>query len=165
MAIDPESAAKIGSSLGKGLSDQVFGIVDDVRNAKKIRAENNSKIAAQNKVTEINNQIVRQNNALREQAMREIAAEQEKQALMKMSPAQREAYYKLKAEQAKEAARLKREAEEKHEEMMEMIWISITLFVFIPLMIWIGLLIWGAADVMACHSMKGIVPLMKALCG
>lgn len=164
MAIDPESAAKIGSSLGKGLSDQIFGIVDDVRNAKNIKAQNNAKIAAQNKVTEINNQIVRQNNALREQAMREIAAEQEKAALMKMSPAQRETYYKMKAEQAKEAARLKKEAEEKHEEMMEMIWVSIFLFIFIPFLVWTGLMIWGATDFMACHSMRDFVPLMGALC-
>lgn len=164
MALDPKSAAKLGESFGKGLTDSVFGIVDTVRNAKNIKQQNTQKIANQNKITDINNQVVRMNNALREQAMREIAAEQEKQALMKMSPAQREAYYKMKAEQAKEAARIKREAEQAHEEMMEMIWVAIILLVGLPLMIWFGLLIWGATDVMACYKLKSFVPLVKAFC-
>jgi DNA polymerase III delta prime subunit len=162
--LDPKSAAKLGSSLGKGLSDQVFGIVDDVRNAKNIKAANNQRIINQNKITEINNQVVRNNNLLREQAMREIAAEQERDMLAKMSPAQREAFYKAKTEAAKEAKRLAREAEIKHEEMMELVWLCVFLFVFLPFIAWIGLLIWGMSDVMACYNMKGFVPLLKALC-
>lgn len=162
--MDPKSAAKLGQSLGKGLSDQVFGIVDDVRNAKNIKAANNQKIINQNKVTEINNQIVRQNNAMREQAMREIAAEQEQAALAKMTPAQRQAYYKAKNDAAKEAARLKREAEQRHEEMMQYIGAAFIVFVILPLMIWFGLLVFGATDRMACYSMRDIIPLMSALC-
>lgn len=123
--MDPKSAAKFGNSIGKGLSDQVFGIVDDVRNAKAIKAQNTQKIANRNKVTEINNQVVRMNNALREQAMREIAAEQEKQALMKMTKAQRDEYYKAKIAAAKEAERLKREEERKKEEFWEIVWIMV----------------------------------------
>jgi hypothetical protein len=132
--MDPKSAAKFGNSIGKGLTDGVFGIVDTVRNAKTIKAQNNSKIAAQNKVTDINNQIVRQNNALREQAMREIAAEQEKAALMKMSKAQREEYYRLKAEAAKEAHRLKLEAERKQEEFWEAVLITIAIVVILAML-------------------------------
>jgi preprotein translocase subunit Sss1 len=132
--LDPKSAAKLGSSLGKGLSDQVFGIVDDVRNAKNIKAANNQRIINQNKVTEINNQVVRNNNRLREQAMREIAAEQEASMIAKMSPAQREAYYKAKVEAAKEAQRLEREAKKKKEEFWQIFWTIVVLAISIPLL-------------------------------
>ena len=125
--MDPKSASKFGNSIGKGLTDSIFGIVDTVRDSKRIKAENNSKIAAHNKVTEINNQVVRMNNALREQAMREIVAEQEKAALMKMSKAQREAYYKAKVEAAKEAERLRREEERRKEEFWEIVWIIVAI--------------------------------------
>jgi len=131
--MDPKSASKFGNSIGKGLTDSIFGIVDTVRDSKRIKAENNSKIAAHNKVTEINNQVVRMNNALREQAMREIAAEQEKEALRKMSKAQREEYYRLKVEAAKEAERLRREEERKKEEFWEAVWIIFAIIFIIAL--------------------------------
>ena len=164
MALDPESAAKLGKSLGKGLSDQVFGLVDDVRNAKAQRIVNNQKIAQKNTITEINNQVVRQNNALREQAMREIAAEQERAALAKMTISQRQEYFRVKAEQAKEMARVKRLAEERHEEIMAMIYTALALFIIVPIMVWFALLVWGAADITACFKLRGIVPLISALC-
>ena len=163
--LDPKSAAKLGDSIGKGLSDQVFGIVDVLRNSKNIKQQNEQKIINKNKITDINNTVVRANNALREQAMRELAAEQEQEAVAKMSPAQRQAYYKVKTEQAKEAARLKRAAEIAHQEMVELIWVAVILLVGLPLIVWIGLLMFGAADIMACYSMRSIVPLMKAICG
>lgn len=132
--LDPKSASKLGAAYGKGITDAVFGIVDDVRNAKNIKAKNNQRIINHNKITEINNQVVRQNNILREQAMREIAAEQEREALMKMSKSQRDAYYKAKAEAAKEAHRLKVEAERKKEEFWQMFWLITILLVTIPLL-------------------------------
>ena len=132
--LDPKSAAKLGSSLGKGLSDQVFGIVDDVRNAKNIKAANNQRIINQNKITDINNQVVRNNNRLREQAMREIAAEQEASMIAKLSPAQRDAYYKAKVEAAKEAHRLEREAKRKKEEFWQIFWTIVALIISIPLL-------------------------------
>jgi len=162
--LDPKSAAKLGSSLGKGLSDQVFGIVDDVKNAKNIKAANNQRIINQNKVTDINNQVIRNNNRLREQAMREIAAEQEASMIAKMTPAQREAYYKAKVEAAKEVHRLKVEAQRKSEEFWELVGVLFFIFIVLPIVIWTGVLIWGATDFMACHSMRNIVPLMSALC-
>lgn len=136
--MDPKSAAKFGNSIGKGLSDQVFGIVDDVRNAKNIKAQNNARIANQNKVTEINNQVVRMNNALREQAMREIAAEQERAALSKMTKAQRDEYYKAKIAAAKEAERLRKEEERKKEEFWEAFWLILAL-IFLLILVGGGL--------------------------
>jgi len=163
--MDPKTAAKLGQSLGKGLSDQVFGIVDDVKNAKNIKAANNQRIINQNKITEINNQVVRNNNALREQAMREIAAEQEAAMIARMSPTQRQAFYQAKADAAKEAHRTKVAAERKKEEFWEMFWALFFIFIVIPFLVWIGLIIWGLSDVMACYNMKGFIPLMKAICG
>lgn len=163
--MDPKSAAKLGESYGKAATDAVFGIVDVVRNAPAQKAANNQRVMNQNKVTEINNQIVRNNNALRLQAMKEIAEEQERDMLARMSPAQRKAFYEEKNRAAKEAHRALVEAERKREEFWEMFWILFTIFVVFPFIAWIGLLIWGMSDVMACYNMKGIIPLMKALCG
>ena len=163
--MDPKSAAKLGESYGKGVTDAVFGIVDVVRNAPAQKAANNQRIINQNKITEINNQVVRNNNALREQAMREIAAEQEAEMLSRMSPAQRKAFYEARNAAAHEAHRAKIEAERKREEFWEAFWALFAIFVVLPSIVWVGLLIWGISDVMACYSMKGIIPLMKALCG
>lgn len=134
MALDPKSAAKLGESYGKGVTDAVFGIVDVVRDSKKIKAENNAKIAAKNKITEINNQIIRNNNALREQAIREIAAEKEASALAKMTPAQRQAYKQLKEANAAAVSKRKKQEEEKREEFWQYFWATIIVLVLIPML-------------------------------
>lgn len=134
MALDPKSAAKLGESYGKGVTDAVFGIVDVVRDSKKIKAENNAKIAAKNKITEINNQIIRNNNALREQAMREIAAEQEASVLAKMTPAQRQAYKQLKEANAAAVSKRKKQEEEKKEEFWQYFWATIIVLILIPML-------------------------------
>jgi hypothetical protein len=162
--IDPKSAGKIGEAYGKGITDAVFGIVDVVKNAPAQKEANNKRILAQNRITEINNQTIRNNNALREQAIREIAAEQEQQMLSRMSPAQRQAFYQARADAAKEAHRLKVEAQRKSEEFWELFWTLFSIFVVLPILIWIGLIVWGAFDFMTCHSMRNIVPLMSSLC-
>lgn len=163
--MDPKSAHKLGEQYGKALTDSIFGIVDVVKNAPAQKAANNQRILNQNKVTEINNQIVRNNNALRIQAMKEIAAEQEQEMIAKMSPAQRKAFYEAKNAAAKEHHRLMVEAQRKKEEFWEAFWALFAIFVIIPFLVWIGLMIWGMTDVMACYSMKGFIPLMKAVCG
>ena len=162
--IDPKSAGKIGEAYGKGITDAVFGIVDVVRNAPAQKEANNRKVLAQNRITEINNQVIRNNNTLREQAMREIVAEQEQEMISRMSPAQRQAFFQARADAAREAHRLKVEAQRKSEEFWEMFWALFFIFVVLPILIWVGLLIWGISDFMACHSMRSIVPLMSALC-
>ena len=162
--IDPKSAGKIGEAYGKGITDAVFGIVDVVRNAPAQKEANNRKVLAQNRITEINNQVIRNNNTLREQAMREIAAEQEQEMISRMSPAQRQAFFQARADAAREAHRLKVEAQRKSEKFWEMFWALFFIFVVLPILIWVGLLIWGISDFMACHSMRSIVPLMSALC-
>jgi L-lactate utilization protein LutC len=76
----------------------VFGIADDLR---KVKAKNQA-IAARNEMVKINNEIAKNNALLRKQAMQELADEQERKRLAMMSPAQKEAYARAKA-QAKKA--------------------------------------------------------------
>ena len=163
--LDPKTAAKLGESYGKGITDAVFGIVDVVKNAPAQKEANNRKVLAQNRITEINNQITRNNNALREQAMREIAAEQEAEMIARMSPAQRQAFFQARADAAHAAHKAKVEAQRKKEEFWEIFWALFFIFIVLPFIVWIGLIIWGISDVMACYSMKNIIPLMKAICG
>ena len=163
--IDPKNAGKIGEAYGKGITDAVFGIVDVVKNAPAQKAANNQRVINQNKITEINNQVIRNNNALREQAMKEIAAEQEAAMIARMTPAQRQAFYQARADAAHAAHKAKVEAQRKKEEFWEIFWALFFIFVVLPFIVWVGLIIWGISDVMACYSMKNIIPLMKAICG
>jgi ABC-type multidrug transport system fused ATPase/permease subunit len=162
---DPKEAANIGKAWGEAITDSVFGIVDTVRNAPAQKAANNQKIINRNKITEINNQVIKNNNALREQAMREIAAEQEATMLARMTPAQRQAFHQARADAAHAAHKAKVEAQRKKEEFWEIFWALFFIFVVFPFLVWVGLIIWGISDVMACYSMKGFIPFMKAICG
>jgi hypothetical protein len=169
MALDPKSAAKLGKAYGEGITDAVFGIVDDVRNAKNIKAANNAKIIQKNKITELNNQIIRNNNALREQAMREIAAEQEQHMLLQMTPAQRKAFKENQVAEEKRRARAEREAKERAEEFWQYFWAFMIIFVFVPLVVWIGLLIFGIvikhSDYYTYKSLADVVPLLRTIGG
>jgi len=169
MALDPKSAAKLGKAYGEGITDAVFGIVDDVRNAKNIKAANNAKIIQKNKITELNNQIIRNNNALREQAMREIAAEAEQHMLLQMTPAQRKAFKENQAAEEKRRARAEREARERAEEFWQYFWACMIVFVFVPLIVWIGLLIFGIiikhSDYYTYKSLADVVPLLRTIAG
>ena len=163
--IDPKSAGKLGEAYGKGITNAVFGIVDVVKNAPAQKAANTQRVINQNKITEINNQVIRNNNALREQAMREIVAEQEAAMIARMTPAQRQAFYQARADAAHAAHKAKVEAQRKKEEFWEIFWALFFIFIVLPFIVWIGVIIWGISDVMACYSMKNIIPLMKAICG
>jgi len=134
MALDPKTAAKLGEAYGKGVTDAVFGIVDVVKNAPAQKAANNAKIIQKNKITEINNQIIRNNNALREQAMREIAAEAEQHMLLQMTPAQRKAFKETKAANEAKAARAAREAQRKREDFWQYFWAFVIILVCIPVL-------------------------------
>lgn len=89
---DPKEAANIGKQWGEVITDSVFGISDDL---KKVKAKNQA-IKARNEIVKINNEIARNNNLLRQQAVKELADEQERKRIAMMSPAQKEAYKKAK---------------------------------------------------------------------
>ena len=165
LPMDPKDAAKLGKEIGEVLSDQIFGLADDIRNAKATKEANNKRIIERNKITEINNQVVRNNNLLRQQAMKEIAAEQEASMMARMSPSQRKDFLAAKAQQEKARERAKREAERKAEETKELMLVLFLLFIVLPFMVWVGLLIWGLSDPMAYYSLKSWVPLLHTLVG
>ena len=104
---DPKEAANIGKQWGEAITDSVFGISDDL---KKVKAKNQA-IKARNEIVKINNEIAKNNNLLRQQAMRELADEQERKRMAMMSPAQKEAYRKAKERAALEERNRKIDAE------------------------------------------------------
>jgi hypothetical protein len=167
--MDPKKAQKLGQAWGEVLTDSVFGIADVVKNAPAQKAANNQRVLNKNKITEINNQIVRQNNLLREQAMRELAKEAEMDALAKMTPKQREDYKQAKIAAEKSRVREQRLAKERHEEMMTYFWTFFIIFVVLPLVVWAGLLLYGiiisSSDYQAYASLKSWVPLLKTIVG
>jgi len=169
MALDPKSAAKLGEAYGKGVTDAVFGIVDVVKNAPAQKAANNARVIQKNKITELNNQIIRNNNALREQAMREIAAEQEQHMLLQMTPAQRKAFKETQAAEEKRRARAEREAKQRAEEFWQYFWACMIVFVFVPIVVWVGLLIFGIiikhSDYYTYKSLADVVPLLRTIGG
>ena len=67
-----------------------------------IKALDNRVQTMNNDLVKINNEIAKNNALLRKQAMQELADEQERKRLAMMSPAQKEAYARAKA-QAKKA--------------------------------------------------------------
>jgi len=104
---DPKEAANVGKQWGEAITDSVFGFSDDI---KKVKAKNQA-TKARNELIKINNEVARNNNLLRQQAMRELADEQERQRMARMSPAQREAYKKAKAKAELDERNRKVEAE------------------------------------------------------
>ena len=163
--MDPRKAQKLGEAWGSVVTDSVFGIVDVVKNAPAQKAANNRAAQNRNAQIEANNAITRMNNQLHIQAMKEIAAEQEQAAVLRMTPAQRQSYYQAKSDATHAAHKAKVKAERKKEEFWEIFWLLFALCIVVPFFIWVGLLIWGMSDVMACYKMKSIIPLMRALCG
>lgn len=122
---DPKEAANLGKVWGETLTDSVFGIADDLR---KVKAKNQA-TAARNELVKINNEIAKNNQLLRQQAMREIAAEQEAQRIARMSPAQRQAYAKAKSQAAKAA----HDREVEAENMKQYIWAGVILIALIAI--------------------------------
>ena len=104
---DPEEAAKLGKKWGEVATESIFGISDDL---KKVKAKNQA-TKARNELVKINNEITRNNNLLRQQAMKELADEQERKRMAMMSPAQKEAYKKAKAKAELDARNRQIEAE------------------------------------------------------
>jgi L-lactate utilization protein LutC len=116
---DPKEAANLGKVWGETLTDSVFGIADDLR---KVKAKNQA-TAARNELVKINNEIAKNNQLLRQQAMREIAEEQERARIARMTPAQKQAYANAKARAAKAA----HDREVEAENMKQYIWAGVIL--------------------------------------
>lgn len=116
---DPKEAANLGKAWGETITDSVFGIADDL---KKVKAKN-AVTAQRNELIKINNEIAKNNQLLRKQAMQELADEQERQRVARMSPAQKQAYAAAKAQ----AAKAERDRRVEAENMKQYIWAGVIL--------------------------------------
>ena len=128
---DPKEAANLGKVWGETLTDSVFGIADDI---KKVKAKNQA-TAARNELIKINNEIAKNNQLLRQQAMKELAEEQERQRIARMTPAQKQAYAAAKAK----AAKAERDRQVESENMKQYIWAGVILVALIAIAVTIGI--------------------------
>jgi lipopolysaccharide export LptBFGC system permease protein LptF len=156
--LDPKKAAKVGEEWGKTVTDSVFGIVDvvDKHNAKK----NNNK-----SIMDHNHKVAQQAKILKDMAIKEMEKEQEKDMLMRMSPAQREAYKKAKTS----AIRQERQEAEARAERNAIIQLILGLFVALPIVIYMFLFImvaiFSVTDRSSYRSLSSIVPGAQTLFG
>jgi len=128
---DPKEAANLGKVWGETLTDSVFGIADDI---KKVKAKNQA-TAARNELVKINNEIAKNNALLRKQAMQELADEQERARMARMTPAQRQAYTAAKAA----AKRAEHDREVESDNLKQYIWAGVILIALMAIAATIGL--------------------------
>ena len=102
---DPKEAAKLGKAWGEVLADSIFGITDLFRDKKGMKEAANRKMEQQNQRQLIKNAKIKAENAkkLHDEEMRMLAT---------LSAAEKEKYFKDKAELAKASANAQKEAEE-----------------------------------------------------
>jgi len=156
--LDPKKAQKLGEEWGKAAADSVFGVVDVV-------SKHNAKKAANKNVIEHNKKIAQQNKILKDMAIKELEKEQERDTLMRMSPAQREAYRK-----AQKNSLLQQNQETiEREQRYAMIQISLGLFIGVPLVVYVFLFIlvaiFAGTDRTSYRQLAPIVPGTQAVFG
>ena len=129
--LDPKNAQKLGQAWGGVITDSVFGIADDL---KKVKAKN-AATAQRNELIKINNEIAKNNALLRKQAMQELADEQERARMARMTPAQRQAYTAAKAA----AKRAEHDREVESDNLKQYIWAGVILIALMAIAATIGL--------------------------
>ena len=156
--LDPKKAQKLGEEWGKVAADSVFGVVDVV-------SKHNAKKAANKSVMEHNHKVSQQAKILKDMAIKEMEKEQEKDMLMRMSPAQREAYKKAKAD----AVRQEHLAAEEKAERSAVMQLFFAFFVGLPLVVYILLFllvaIFAGTDRSSYRTLSPFVPGSQAIFG
>lgn len=129
---DPKKAAELGKAWGEVLGDSIFGVLDVLKNGKGMKESANRKQELQNQRQLIKNAKIKAENAkkLHDEEMRMLAT---------LSKAEKEKYYKDKAEMAKANARALEEAEEAAEETRQLLWAGFFVLVVLPIIIWMML--------------------------
>jgi len=129
---DPKKAAELGKAWGEVLGDSIFGVLDVLKNGKGMKEAANKKMELQNQRQSIKNAKIRSENAkkLHDEEMRMLAT---------LSPAEKEKYFKEKAEKAKFNAQALKDAEADAEERVLMLWLAFTIFVIVPGLLWVML--------------------------
>lgn len=127
---DPKEAAKLGKAWGEVLADSIFGITDLFRDKKGMKDAANRKMELQNQRQLIKNAQIKAENArkLHDEEMRMLAT---------LSAAEKEKYFKDKAELAKASAKAKEEAEASAEETQELLLAAFFVIVVLPAILWL----------------------------
>lgn len=160
---DPKKAADLGKAWGNVLADSIFGITDTLRDGKGMKAAANKNMEMQNKMMAIKNKSVQAKNFVKQKEMERNAADQEAAMLARMSPADREEYHKMRAEEAKASARAKKEEEERAQEMKDLAAIGAVVVIVLPLIAWGLLFMFGviaktSGDYSTFHMLQKFVP-------
>lgn len=159
---DPKKAQQLGQEWGQVITDSVFGIVDTVNHAKAVKEHNKATI-------EHNKGVSTQNKILKDIAMKEMAREQEQAMLDKLSPAQKDAYYKAKIAAGKEAKRLQLEEEAAREERNALLAVISIVFIILPMIIWIFAIItvgaFSTSDRYSYRQMAPYIPFAQKMFG
>lgn len=153
---DPKEAAKLGKAWGEVLADSIFGITDLFKNQKGMKEAANRKMELQNQQQLIKNTKIKKQN---EQKLKD----QEAKLLVGMSAAEKEKYYKDKAELAKASARAQKEAEEAAEEREQLLILAGVIFVVLPLVLYgvfalFAILAKASGDYSTYHMLSKILP-------
>jgi hypothetical protein len=138
---DPKKAQKMGQEWGEVLTDSIFGVTDLIKNRKQLKAQADAKVHAKNQITTARNKVASAQNILTQMALEQQAKEEEARMIANLSPAEREQYYKMKAEEAKRIKAEKLAAEKAERERKELIQGIIALVVMTPMVIYVFMFI------------------------
>jgi len=153
---DPKEAAKLGKAWGEVLADSIFGITDLFKNQKGMKEAANSKMKLQNQRQAIKNAKIRAENAKKLQ-------DEEARMLVTLSAAEKEKYFKDKAELAKAAARAEIEAKEAAEEREQLMILAFVLLIILPAILWVmlagfAMIAKASGDYSTYHTLSKILP-------
>lgn len=153
---DPKEAAKLGKAWGEVLADSIFGITDLFRDRKGMKEAANAKMQQQNQRQLIKNAKIKAENARKLQ-------DEESRLLATLSAAEKEKYYKDKAELAKASARAEQEAKEAAEERQELLAVLFVVAVVLPAVLWFllaafALVAKASGDYSTYHTLSKILP-------
>ena len=153
---DPKEAAKLGKAWGEVLTESIFGITDLFKNRKGMKEAANKKMQLQNQRTLIKNAKIQKQNAQKLQ-------EEEAKLLMGLSAAEKEKYFKDKADLAKSAARAEQEAKEAAEERVQLLGLLFVLVVVLPVVLWLllaafALVAKASGDYSTYNTLSKILP-------
>jgi cation transport ATPase len=160
---DPKKAAEMGKAWGNVLADSIFGVTDVIRDRKGMKEAANKRMEAQNKMTAIKNTAIQAQNFKKQKEMEQQARDVEASMLARLSPKEREEYHQMRADDAKAAAKAKKQAEIDAQETKEMLTLVGVLIVVVPLMLWgagfmFGMMAKASGDYNTYHMLQKIVP-------
>lgn len=153
---DPKEAAKLGKAWGEVLADSIFGITDLFRDKKGMKEAANRKMELQNQRQMIKNAKIQAENARK-------LHDEEMRMLSTLSAAEKEKYFKDKAEMAKANAKAKEEAEAAAEETQELLLAAFLVIIVLPGILWLmaagfAVMAKASGDIATYNMLSKILP-------